>query len=251
MMSDRANIVEIFSSIQGEGLLIGSRQLFIRFSPCNLSCNYCDTSNYKLEKNVCQVERTPGKGDFYTVPNPIDKVTLDGIITSLRGFKGLHHSISLTGGEPLLQADFLQSWLPAVKKKFLIYLETNGTLFENFKKVMKFIDIVSMDIKLPGTANIEEQWENHYWFIKAAMTKRLFIKIVVSEDTTPGEFAKAVQMISSLNRKIPLIIQPVTPLAGSGGAPNPVQLLAFHREAAGSLHQVRVIPQTHKIIGIL
>ena len=250
-MSEATNIVEIFSSIQGEGLLIGSRQIFIRFSPCNLSCNYCDTLNYKVEKNVCHVEKTPGKGDFYTVPNPVNIPTLNDILANLKGHRKLHHSISLTGGEPLLQVDFLQEWLPEAKKKFAIYLETNGTLFENFKKVMKFIDIVSMDIKLPGTANIDETWEEHYWFMKAASTKELFIKIVVSKDSTSGEFAKAVEMIAAMNRNIPLIIQPLTPQSGSGAAPTPAQLLAFHHEASSCLNVVRVIPQTHKIIGIL
>ena len=37
------NIIEIFSSIQGEGKYVGYRQVFIRFSGCNLHCTYCDT----------------------------------------------------------------------------------------------------------------------------------------------------------------------------------------------------------------
>ena len=36
-------INEIFSSIQGEGPVVGYKQLFIRFCGCNLNCNYCDT----------------------------------------------------------------------------------------------------------------------------------------------------------------------------------------------------------------
>ena len=42
-MTDKVKIKEIFTSIQGEGLFIGYKQLFIRFCGCNLSCNYCDT----------------------------------------------------------------------------------------------------------------------------------------------------------------------------------------------------------------
>lgn len=250
-MSDSTDIVEIFSSVQGEGLLIGSRQIFVRFSPCNLSCNYCDTPTHKVESHICHIEKSPGKGDFFNLPNPINIETLNGILSDLSGFTPLHHSISLTGGEPLLQAKFLKSWLPTIKGKQRIFLETNGTLFKELKQVIKFIDVISMDIKLPGTAKIDEQWENHYWFLKVATSKRLFIKIVVSEETSEGEYAKAIQMISTMNKNIPLIIQPMTPQTGGETAPTPFQLLEFHRAAAAHLNQVRVIPQSHKIIGIL
>ncbi|HNS26376.1 MAG TPA: 7-carboxy-7-deazaguanine synthase QueE, partial [Methanobacteriaceae archaeon] len=36
----KTRINEVFSSIQGEGKLVGRRQVFIRFSGCNLDCNY-------------------------------------------------------------------------------------------------------------------------------------------------------------------------------------------------------------------
>lgn len=39
----KAYVSEVFSSIQGEGKLLGRRQIFVRFSGCNLNCNYCDT----------------------------------------------------------------------------------------------------------------------------------------------------------------------------------------------------------------
>ncbi|MCL5059022.1 MAG: 7-carboxy-7-deazaguanine synthase QueE, partial [Actinobacteria bacterium] len=40
----KAAVREIFSSVQGEGPYVGTRQIFIRFDGCNLSCRYCDTA---------------------------------------------------------------------------------------------------------------------------------------------------------------------------------------------------------------
>ena len=36
-------IVEIFESLQGEGLNTGMPAIFIRFGKCNLACPWCDT----------------------------------------------------------------------------------------------------------------------------------------------------------------------------------------------------------------
>ena len=41
----RMIINEIFYSLQGEGFFTGTPSLFIRFSGCNLKCNFCDTTH--------------------------------------------------------------------------------------------------------------------------------------------------------------------------------------------------------------
>jgi 7-carboxy-7-deazaguanine synthase len=40
-----ARLVEVFSAIQGEGLNVGTRQLFIRFALCDLRCHFCDSAH--------------------------------------------------------------------------------------------------------------------------------------------------------------------------------------------------------------
>ena len=91
----RAEISEIFESIQGEGILVGVRQIFVRFARCNLSCTYCDTvKNSELFFDYISNRR---------LRNPISAEYVSSVIRSANV-----HSISLTGGEPLLYADFIR-----------------------------------------------------------------------------------------------------------------------------------------------
>jgi hypothetical protein len=108
-------LLEVFSSIQGEGLLIGCRQIFVRMALCNRTCRYCDTPFAPTES--CRIEDAPGSGIFSDVANPVSLEVLTAILAEWveRG-PGLHHSISLTGGEPLLQSEVLISWLPSGRK---------------------------------------------------------------------------------------------------------------------------------------
>ena len=60
------NLIEIFSSIQGEGKYVGCRQIFVRFEGCNLACRYCDTENAPGAHPTCQIETHAGSRSFET-----------------------------------------------------------------------------------------------------------------------------------------------------------------------------------------
>ena len=66
MTSDTTVLVtEVFSAIQGEGALVGERQVFLRLTGCNIRCAYCDQPE-ALEKRPgpCRLEQTPGRRDW-------------------------------------------------------------------------------------------------------------------------------------------------------------------------------------------
>ena len=154
MKSDAADLIEIFSSVQGEGDLIGRSQVFIRFMGCNLACEYCDT-NAGIDADICRMELTPGRLDFQELANPVDMQTVIALLQRWEsGWPNVHHSISLTGGEPLLHVDLLHAWLPQLRAHLLpIHLETNGVLpLRSGKGYKARSTTISMDIKLPSSS---------------------------------------------------------------------------------------------------
>lgn len=250
MNKPATDIVELFSSIQGEGVLVGLRQVFLRFHGCNLRCSCCDTEGATIPE-FCLMEGTPGRRDFIHMKNP---VALERVVSLLEGWQqgwpGLHHSLSLTGGEPLLKYEILLDWLPVLANLFPIYLETNGVLHSALARLINHFDHISMDIKLPSTSGQTNLWEHHSDFLKVAAQKDVFVKTVIDNQTEDWEIIRACEIITAVNRAIPLILQPVTLANGHVGI-SPLRMLELQELACGILAEVRVIPQTHKFIGQL
>lgn len=253
MNKNSANMVEIFSSIQGEGLLIGLRQVFLRFHGCSMDCFYCDTrvtSNNTIP-DFCQTEISPGKQEFIMIKNPVHTTFLEELLTNwVSMLPNAHHSISITGGEPLLHAELLKQSLPRLRKILPIYLETNGIHFRELLNCIEFLDYISMDFKLPSTTKSRDYWEEHRIFLEIAAQKDVYVKIVVSEETTLQEIRKTCEILNSVNKNIPLILQPLTRLDRNQSVSYRT-LFDLQEEASSLMNEVRIIPQTHKFMQFL
>ncbi|MCS7226356.1 MAG: 7-carboxy-7-deazaguanine synthase QueE [Gloeomargarita sp. SKYB31] len=251
-MNRTANLVEIFSAIQGEGPYVGERHLFLRLGGCDLRCRFCDSVHTWRPVAQGRVEVTPGARDFVTVTNP---VTAEQLLTWLqRQYDGgKHTALSLTGGEPLLHADFLVEFLPVLTRciPLPIYLETGGHRPQALAQVLPWVQIVAMDYKLPSVSG-ERHHTAHQQFLALAVQAGVdvFVKIVVDRQTQASELIDALTMIQAIDPQVLVILQPVTPRPGSL-APTPDQVLAWQRLAQDYVHRVRVIPQTHPLLGQL
>ena len=240
----KKNLIEIFSSIQGEGKYVGCRQVFLRFEGCNLACRYCDTEHRPGAHPSCRVERGAGTRRFEAWENPLSVEEVRYILRQMLQ-EVPHQAISFTGGEPLLHAGFLREVAQGMETRVL--LETNGTLHEALGEVIDNVDIISMDIKLPSVLK-EPLWDAHRRFLEIAGQKDLYVKLVVSEETGAEEFRQAVGLMADHAPKALLVIQPVTPHGGCRAA-SPQKILDCQGYALRFLQDVRVIPQTHKMIG--
>ena len=240
-------VSEIFSGIQGEGLLVGERQVFVRFAGCNLRCSYCDTPASQTPTDSCRIEQTPGKRDFLTRSNPLTAEDVADYAVRLTHHSSLitHHSaVVFTGGEPLVQPAFLAR-VASLLAGHKIMLETNGSLPDALPEILPFIDIVSMDIKLPSVTGGPDLLQEHERFLLKAISRDVFVKIVLTADTSTDELLAAVGIIKSVDAKIPLVLQPVTGFE----PPTPSQVLDWQAQCLTLLSKVLVIPQCHKMMG--
>jgi organic radical activating enzyme len=243
-----AQLIEIFSSLQGEGLLIGRRQLFVRMAGCNLDCAYCDTPF--APQTHCRVEDAPGSGNFRSLANPLSLETLCNLVADwTHRLPGVHHSLSLTGGEPLMQVEALQGWLPALRELLPVHLETNGTLPAAVAEVRSQLDWVSTDLKLASVSGVPTPWGLHGEFLRQVAGIPGCVKVVVGEESDLSEVQQAAELVRSAAPELPLILQPLT--REGEIAISSRQLLELQTRAALIHPLTQVIPQTHRFIGVL
>lgn len=252
-MDSTANISEIFSSIQGEGKLLGARQLFIRFAGCDLRCAWCDTPDSLVKTKLCKYEICPGIRKYKSIQNPVSEKDLISILLNMD--LDYHHSISITGGEPLLQYKFLDSCIPKLHKKSnkknKFYLETGGHRPKELKKVVKHFDYVSMDMKLQSSTGLKDFYSTHEEFIDICLKnkKDFWVKIVVTSKTDVEDILHAVNTVKKFKKKIKIYLQPVT-IINNIFPPDENELLNIFSSVLNEYQYVRVIPQVHAMSGI-
>jgi len=226
----QAKISEMFLSYQGEGPFLGSRQLFVRFYGCNLKCVYCDTilESYK-------------------------SFSKEALLGKILDFEDSYNELTLTGGEPLLAGTFLSEFLPLYVRhqKKPIYLETNGVLAENLAKIIKYVDIVAMDMKLPSSTGMAGgAWKEHKEFIDIAAEKELIVKAVITDATTIDDVKKMSSIVGDVDKEFIVVLQPVTPYNGAR-VPDEEMLSLFKRYLVKETGKETIIlGQSHKCLGI-
>ena len=232
-----ARIFEIFTSIEGEGILYGTKTLFVRFAGCPYSCFYCDT-----------LDALPlDSGKEYSITeacNLIDSNLQDNT------FK-----VNFTGGEPLIQHEAVSELAKHVKARGLpTYLESACFDSKKFLYVLPSIDFVKIEFKTIESEFIDEKHypellRNTLECLQAAVEakKTTYIKIVVSSKTEKGSFKDLLDKIFKIISKENIsgfIIQPTTSLS----EPTLEQLLEFYDLVYPYYDEVRVVPQLHKVI---
>ena len=95
---------------------------------------------------------------------------------------------------------------------FSTYLETNGTLYEALPAVVRYADVIAMDIKLPSSSGIDDLWDAHARFLETASYTDVFVKTVVCAKTSIEDMRRCVDLIAEVDPRVSLVIQPATGL---------------------------------------
>ena len=236
---------EMFCSVQGEGLFVGERQIFVRTAGCAATCSWCDTVYSKVQTPRFVIH---GEGETAARwrPNP---VSLDDVLADVVQCAREHApvaTVSITGGEPLEQPEFV------------------AVLAQALRAVLEHVDVIAMDIKLPSATGVEH-WNAHREFFQvlrrgdfdpAAGTRSLFVKVIVDLKASVAEIERAAELVAAFSPRVPLVLQPEseTMLAEKSPRADRRALLSLidqgARAASLRLDTVRVIPQTHKVLHV-
>jgi organic radical activating enzyme len=254
------DLVEVFSSVQGEGTHVGESTLFVRLGGCDLRCAWCDSPQTWRPGPVARFELERFSGRFRERDNP---VAIDEVVEAAEALDlAAHRFVSLTGGEPLLQPEAVEALAARLGGRGpRIHLETHGLATEALSRVVDRIDVVSMDWKLASdvrregrsTRDPEEAFHaEHAAFLEVALrAPEVVVKVVLTRASRDEELEEMAACLERATASPALVVQPVTPFASVREAPPAERLLQVVARLSTRLPDVRLIPQTHKQIGAL
>jgi 7-carboxy-7-deazaguanine synthase len=239
--NNKVQLNEIFVSIEGEGILAGTKTLFIRFSGCHLKCHWCDTK-YSL---------SPISGKSYTI-NEAKYLILQHLQSNL-------YKVNFTGGEPLLQTQPLIALADFVKNELKIktYLESSCFDWKRFELVLPYFDICKVEFKTSDSKVVESKYyenllQNELRCLDISLNrtdKISFIKIVFTNSTTLDEVRDLLSRVferPNISNLSGITLQP----SYQYDSPSTKQILKIYDEVCYYYKDVRVIPQMHKLLGM-
>ena len=220
-------IIEIFESIQGEGLFTGVPCVFIRFFGCNLKCSKCDTSySYSRKTNY-------------------QELSFANILKALSNFNTKH--LVITGGEPLIQPGVEDFLMRLVDLGYFITIETNGTIYPKLKQD----DIGSVFWSISPKLKCMIKDGIKIGVLRRFLERDIFGQLKFVVDVRSLREVKTILLKLGHNFHCPVILQPKADLLD-----NTHCLLQKQRNLIEYVlkddvlkrYDIRVLPQMHKLL---
>ena len=234
----KVRLFEIFTSVEGEGILFGTKTLFVRLAGCPFTCFYCDT-----------VDALPlDSGNEYTIEDACSLIEKE--------LEDKTYKVNFTGGEPLIQHEPVAEMAKYVRSLNIpTYLESACFDSKKFNHILPFINFVKIEFKTEDSKFIDSKHypnyiKNVFECLRSSISakKITYIKIVVSSKTTVESFTKLLDEIfkvASNENLAGFIIQPTYGFS----EPSLENLLKLYDLVYPYYTEVRIIPQLQKIMG--
>ena len=237
--STRVKLSEIFTSIEGEGVLFGTKTMFVRMAGCPLKCHWCDTT-YAIPMD---------SGNDYSIDEVEDLIS-DNLQPNT-------YKVNFTGGEPLVQHEAVIKLAQFVKQKGLrTYLESACYDSARFSMVLPHIDICKIEFKLKDSKVVDEKYygnllrnELECLSLAVSSNKMCYIKVVITNSSNLKEFKELLNEVFRFAKPRDIagfIIQP----SFNVDEPTLDVLFGFYDAVYPRYDQVRILPQLHKSIGV-
>ena len=127
-MIGRINSIETLGTLDGPGL-----RFVVFLQGCKLRCLYCHNPETWAEIGESQ-EITPSE--------------LVQRVEKYKNYFGRDGGVTFSGGEPLLQPEFLIECLRLCKEKGIhTVIDTAGVGFGDYEEILKYVDLVILDVK--------------------------------------------------------------------------------------------------------
>lgn len=252
----QVDVDELFLSLQGEAGEIGRPHLFLRLGGCPLRCSYCDTPRSWHAQAGAELHLP---SETRTLANPLSREALDAACAELLRAHGAEAApvvLAVTGGEPLVQAEFLNAWLPTQAHPVL--LETAGVYVDALRTLLPMLRFVSLDAKDPADLRAGAELDAHLECWQACAEEaaarsedrplEFWIKFIVHRDTDYAALESRLEALAALVPNGRVFLQPVTPRGRGPQAADPQALLQLSLRPVARKLDMRVLPQVHPLL---
>lgn len=183
-------VIEIFKSVDGEGIRTGLPVTFVRLEGCNLRCDFCDTK--------------------YSYDNAeYEEMTVQEIVfaVNLLGLK----RVTLTGGEPLIHPDVDKLVSVLTMLGIEVNIETNGSIsvrkfHEKIKKNGRPENVIyTVDFKCGASGETDSMLMDNYKFVSELGSNNVIKFVVGSEE----DLSQCEQLVDEVKPEARVYISPV------------------------------------------